>query len=468
MTETTLMWFRNDLRVADNPALDDAASRGSVVGVFLLADRQWQEHHVSARRLAFLKACLKDLRESLDALNIPLVITPASRFEEAPQSLLSIAEAWRATGICCNAEYPLNELRRDRAVARACKTSGLRFERHHGGVIVPPGTVQTATGTPYTVFTPFKKRWLDQLTPDDWTPLPRPAGQAAIKEMPDFQTRSDQTLDQLPNVEDAAWPGGEAESHRRLESFLQTSAQKYQIDRDLPAKPGTSQLSPYLSTGTISARSALAAARKQNNNKLNATPGAFPGLDTWISELIWREFYRHVTAAFPHISTGAAFRRETDQLKWRDDPEQFDRWCKGETGFPLVDAGMRQLNTTGWMHNRLRMVTAMFLSKHLLLDWRQGERYFMENLIDGDFAANNGGWQWSSSTGTDAAPYFRIFNPSSQAAKCDPTGEFIRQWVPETEGLLGADGTHPQPYPQPMVDHAVARERALRFFKRRS
>lgn len=467
MTETTLMWFRSDLRVTDNPALLAARDRGSVVGIFLLADRQWHEHHVSVRRLAFLKACLTELRTALDELNIPLVITPAGRFVEAPEALLKVAGDWQATGICCNAEYPLNELRRDRAVALACRNSGLRFERHHGGVIVPPGTVQTGAGTPYTVFTPFKKRWLEQLTPDDWRPLARPAGQATITKKPDFQTRSEQTLNKLPEVDDTAWPGGEAESARRLEQFLETRVRSYQVDRDLPAKPGTSRLSPYLSIGTLSARSALAAARARNNNKLNATPGAHPGLDTWISELIWREFYRHVTAAFPHISTGAAFRRETDQLKWRDDPEQFDRWCKGETGFPLVDAGMRQLNATGWMHNRLRMVTAMFLSKHLLLDWRLGERYFMENLIDGDFAANNGGWQWSSSTGTDAAPYFRIFNPSSQAKKCDPTGEFIRQWVPETEGLLGADSTQPA-YPQPMVDHAAARERALRFFKRRS
>ena len=196
---------------------------------------------------------------------------------------------------------------------------------------------------------------------------------------------------------------------------------------------------------------------------LNAKPGAIPGLDTWISELVWREFYRHVTAAFPQISKGKAFRARTDTLQWRQDEEQFERWCEGMTGYPIVDAGMRQLNATGWMHNRLRMVTAMFLSKHLLLDWRLGESYFMEQLIDGDFAANNGGWQWSSSTGTDSVPYFRIFNPTSQARKFDAQAKFIREWVPEIDGLAGSS---PSAYPTPMVDHKVARERALAFFKK--
>lgn len=463
MHNTALVWFRNDLRVTDNPALNTAAESGPVVAVFLISDEQWAQHHVATRRLAFLKGCLLDLENQLETLNIPLVIGHAASFAQAPAALLEIASSWHAASIDCNAEYPLNEQRRDRQVANACATAGLRFNRHHGGVIVPPGSVSTAAGAPYTVFSPFKRRWLSQLTPDDWSPEPPPKRQANIGDAPGPQLNNQRLLALLPDHNDDNWPAGSKEAERRLEIFLSRKAAGYQQQRDIPSQAGTSGLSPYLSIGAISARTCLAAARELNDQRLNVKPGARPGLDTWISELVWREFYRHVTAAFPHISTGAAFRRETDQLEWRKDPAAFERWCQGMTGYPLVDAGMRQLNETGWMHNRLRMVTAMFLSKHLLLDWRLGERYFMENLIDGDFAANNGGWQWSASTGTDSVPYFRIFNPTSQAKKFDARSEFIRRWVPEIDGLTAESATT---YPAPMVDHALARQRALAFFKR--
>ena len=199
-------------------------------------------------------------------------------------------------------------------------------------------------------------------------------------------------------------------------------------------------------------------------------PQAAEGADAWINELIWRDFYRHVIALFPHVSKGQAFRSEGDRIPWRHAPEEFAAWQTGHTGYPLVDAAMRQLSTTGWMHNRLRMVTAMFLSKHLLLDWRLGERHFMEQLIDGDFAANNGGWQWSASTGTDAAPYFRIFNPTTQGERFDPEARFVRRYVPELEALSAAQ-IYKRPhalvaaYPAPIVEHRFARERALATFK---
>ncbi len=466
MSTTALVWFRNDLRVADNPALHAAAEEHQVVAVFLLAEKQWQTHSVAPKRLAFLRRCLSALREELGALNIPLVIAPAAEFVDAPAALMKIAHDWRVEQIVCNAEYPLNERRRDEAVSRACRANGFRFRQFHGGVILPPGSVLTATGDPYTVFTPFKRRWLTTLTPDDWAPLPAPAVQQPLNNaaLPDVAVnrQNQELLSRLPQDDDNDWPAGEQSARQRLAEFIDQRVLVYEAQRDHPAKPATSRLSPYLSIGALSARQALSAARSANNNMLNAKPGANPGLDTWISELVWREFYRHVTAAFPQISKGKAFRARTDTLQWRQDEEQFERWCEGMTGYPIVDAGMRQLNATGWMHNRLRMVTAMFLSKHLLLDWRLGERYFMEQLIDGDFAANNGGWQWSSSTGTDSVPYFRIFNPTSQARKFDAQAEFIRHWVPEIDGLAGSS---PSAYPAPMVDHKVARERALAFFK---
>jgi len=459
MTNLSLVWFRNDLRTADNPALFEAAERGSVIGVFLVADEQWQAHDVAPIRIGFLRSTLCQLRARLQALNIPLLVQRAPRFSDAAGSIVRLAQAFRADRVFCNAEYPLNEVRRDRAVYQACRDNGIALERFHGGVIVPPGSLRTTEGKPYTVFTPFKRRWLDTLSTDAWHPLPVPRSQqpltGSLPEIPSFEA----ALQCLPAVAHSDWPAGEAEADRRLQTFLKQRAQDYQQLRDFPAAPATSQLSAYLSIGAISARACLTAARRSNDNQLNARPGKRPGLDSWISELIWREFYRHVCADFPHISTGAAFRRETDALQWRQNPDQFERWCAGRTGYPLVDAGMRQLAATGWMHNRLRMVTAMFLSKHLLLDWRKGERHFMRSLIDGDFAANNGGWQWSASTGTDAAPYFRIFNPSSQQKKFDPDAEFIRRWVPEF-----ADDS--SSYPEPIVDHAAARKRALAFFKR--
>jgi len=214
----------------------------------------------------------------------------------------------------------------------------------------------------------------------------------------------------------------------------------------------TSRLSPYLAIGAVSVRSCFHQAGRLPTN---------PGVETWQSELIWREFYRHVIALFPHVSQGRSFRQEMDTLQWRADPTALSAWKAGQTGYPLVDAGMRQLLATGFMHNRLRMITAMFLTKHLLIDWREGERHFMAHLRDADFASNNGGWQWSASTGTDAAPYFRIFNPESQAKKFDGAGAYIRQFVPE----LG-DGRSDAAYPAPIVDHRAARERALAFFKR--
>jgi len=458
---TSLVWFRNDLRVDDNPALSEACERGTVVALFLVADQQWRDHHVSPGRLKLLRASLETLGESLAHLGIPLWVERAPRFADAPDKLIDVARRCGADAVYCNAEYPLNEVTRDRAAFRACRASGIAFERRHGGVVVPPGAVTTADGSPYKVFTPFKRRWLEHLTPDAWTPLPTPPKQRTpAVDVPPVA----RAIACLPDGAPDDWPAGEREAARRLERFLSGAAERYADARDFPALDGTSRLSPYLSIGAISARRCLAAARGRNGERLNAKPGPSPGLDAWIDELIWREFYRHVIAAFPHVSRGEPFKRELAALSWREDSEQLDRWREGETGYPLVDAGMRQLRQTGWMHNRLRMITAMFLSKHLLLDWRLGERHFMETLVDGDFASNNGGWQWSASTGTDAAPYFRIFNPSSQAQKFDPDREFVRRFVPEA--LEPEPRSAVRTYPDPIVPHAEARRRALAFFER--
>jgi deoxyribodipyrimidine photo-lyase len=244
----------------------------------------------------------------------------------------------------------------------------------------------------------------------------------------------------------------------------------YPLDRDFPSLEGTSKLSPYLHFGLLSARTVFHRAEAQ---RVGLSPAERSGVDVFTNELIWREFYTHILAHFPHVATGP-FRREYQSLRWPGNTDLFQAWAQGKTGYPLVDAAMRQLNTTGWMHNRLRMVTAMFLTKDLLLDWRLGERYFMLNLLDGNLAANNGGWQWSASTGTDAAPYFRVFSPVSQSRKFDPHGEFIRRYVPELASLptsvlhapweAGVD-TKSLGYPTPIVDHAVQRLRVMELFQ---
>jgi deoxyribodipyrimidine photo-lyase len=462
MRGRSLVWFRNDLRVDDNPALQAACERGDVVGAYMPAPAQWRSHGMGANRTAFLLRTLHALAGSLAALNIPLLIRTCDDFADHPRQLVQLATDVAADAVFCNDEYPLDERNRDAAASARCRSAGIEFHRAAGGVVLPPGRVLTAAGQPYTVFTPFKRRWLTQLD----------AGALELSQRPRPQRKLGIASDVVPehfggvgtDLLATTWPGGERAAQQRLAEFVAGAIHRYHEDRDRPDRDGTSCLSPYLAVGAISARQCVVAAR-------SASFAADAGVGAWLNELIWRDFYAHVTAAFPDICRGRAFRPANDRVAWRHDPVAFDAWRAGRTGYPLVDAAMRQLAATGWMHNRLRMLTAMFLTKHLLLDWRHGERHFMELLVDGDFAANNGGWQWSASTGTDAAPYFRIFNPVTQAKKFDPDGVFVRRWVPELASLRGNSifepwrsgvATH---YPAPIVEHGMARLRALAAFR---
>ena len=256
------------------------------------------------------------------------------------------------------------------------------------------------------------------------------------------------------------WPGGEAIAHKRLKQFAQEKIDQYHAGRDFPAHNATSQLSPYLANGILSPRQCFTAAIQANHGKL--TDGQL-GVDTWISELIWREVYKQILANFPRISMNQAFKQETEKWPWRHDQDLFSAWTKGQTGYPLIDAAMRQLHQTGWMHNRLRMVVAMFLTKDCFIDWRLGEKYFMQNLVDGDLAANNGGWQWAASTGCDAVPYFRVFNPVRQSERFDPEGVFIKTYCPELQSVptkqLHDPFKHPigLNYPKPIIDYRNTR-----------
>jgi deoxyribodipyrimidine photo-lyase len=264
------------------------------------------------------------------------------------------------------------------------------------------------------------------------------------------------------------WPAGEEYAHSQLEQFIQERSYEYDKRRDFPGEQGTSVLSPYLAIGAISTRQCLQSAVNENRGSLDEGQ---PGIVSWINELIWREFYRHILASDESLCRFKPFKPETDNLPWRHDQQQFELWKVGKTGYPIVDAAMRQLNETGWMHNRLRMVVSMFLTKHLFIDWRWGEWYFMSKLVDGDFASNNGGWQWSASTGVDAVPYFRIFNPTRQSIRFDPDGNFIRRFVPELRSLSSKHIHQPSNeqalalgYALPMVDHKEATGQTKLYF----
>lgn len=467
MRASELVWFRNDLRCRDQAALAQASERGSVVGVYCFCPGQLTAHGVGGNRVAFLLRCVAELSRELGQLGIALKIIEADTFAEVPEALRALALELGVRRLWFNAEYPLNERRRDGAVTAALQAEGIAIERFDDTVIRAPGTVLTQAGTPYTVFTPFRRRWLESIGPGDLAPRLPPRPQAG----PDIPSDPVPSLPErfVATAPEALWPGGEAPAQERLERFLESAVDGYDKQRDFPALDGTSTLSPWLAVGAISPRQCLHAVVARNDGRLD---GGSRGAATWITELIWREFYRHVMAAFVHVSKGHAFRREYDDLPWRDDPAQLAAWREGRTGYPLVDAAMRQLAATGWMHNRLRMVVAMFLCKNLLLDWRHGEAHFMDLLVDGDFASNNGGWQWSASTGTDAAPYFRIFNPVTQSRRFDPDGHFIRCHVPELAALEGASLHAPWKargpsldYPEPIVETSASRLRAIEVFR---
>lgn len=472
-----LMWFRADLRTADNAALGMACSHAGkgVVACFTICPDQWREHDRSGVQVDFVLRTLRELSRSLAALNIPLLLVTVPRFEGVPAALLSLAREHGCGGVYFNREYELNELRRDAAVAAHFERAGLFARGFTDQTLAEPGTVRTLDGKYFTVFSPFKRALYKLLEREGVAVVAAPRKQAATGIAPTpIPDRVEGFESHVANAA-ALWPAGEEHAASRLGGFIERRLGAYKSRRDLPAVDGTSALSPYLVVGAVSPRQCVRAAMDANGGRLDA---GGEGAVHWISEVAWREFYKHILVGFPRVCMGRAFKPETERLEWETDDRLFDAWCRGMTGVPLVDAGMRQLLATGWMHNRVRMVTAMYLTKDLFIDWRRGERFFMSHLIDGDLGPNNGGWQWSASTGTDAAPYFRIFNPISQSRRFDADAEFIKRYVPELGGLDGGeDSAVHDPaelpallrtrldYPRPIADHAKARDRVMAAFK---
>jgi deoxyribodipyrimidine photo-lyase len=463
-----IWWIRRDLRLADNQALQAAlAAADHVIPLFIWDEAILASPWAGERRLAFLLAGLRNLDEELRSRGSRLVM----RRGQPAAVLAGLANECNVTGVFAEADCSPYAKRRDAKVAEV-----VRLTLTPGVSIRSLDAIRTEKGSPYTVFTPYSRKWksLGAIDASEIAPAP-----AALK-TPD-------------NVMGEPWPEGpplppanpfepgEAEALRRLERFVSgrnAPVHGYADGRNHPALEATSQLSPYLRFGMLSPR--LAAQRAYQALQEAPTKAAKAGVESWLNELIWRDFYLMILSEFPFVRWGS-FRREYDGLVWANDEEHFAAWCAGRTGYPFVDAGMRQLATLGWMHNRLRMVVASFLVKHLLIDWRWGERWFMQQLVDGDPASNNGGWQWVAGVGTDAAPYFRIFNPVTQGQKFDAAGTFVRRWVPE---LAGAPARHlhspwqmapdeqwragcvlGKDYPLPIVDHAWARQRALAAYE---
>lgn len=512
-----LMWFRRDLRIHDNTALAALCERAkeenaSVSAVFFLTPEQWQAHDTSLVQVDHIARTLPILAKELQSnLNVTLTVQLCPSFADCVEALTALCKDNEISCVMANHEYEGNEIDRDEQLTKQLAKDDIEFVRWHDQCILPPQSITTNDGdSMYKVFTPFYKKWRHTLDVSTIQMHEAPAvvsdykinlksPQTFANTIEDIEALSEEMLSdyqktlekseslqhidmtaQLDRARDT-YPAGESAACQRLQAFVDDGINDYDVSRDVPHMHATSQLSAYLTIGSISPRLCYLQASKAQE-KLHGNDGDNEDINRWISELAWRDFYRHVLVEKPNLIRHKAYKEDTDtKLSWSYDEDDFKTWCSGKTGVPLVDAAMRCLNATGFMHNRLRMVTAMFLTKDLLIDWRLGERYFMQQLIDGDFASNNGGWQWSASTGTDSAPYFRIMNPFSQANTHDPKALFIKTWLPELKEvpssiLHNEDKMRKElakvgkfvdvDYPAPMVEHKSVRKLAIAEFKK--
>ncbi|HHF3169074.1 MULTISPECIES: deoxyribodipyrimidine photo-lyase [Vibrio diabolicus subgroup] len=465
-----LVWFRRDLRTLDHTALKAALDSGQpVVACFIATPEQWREHHMAPMQADLIARRLEYLNDELESLNVPFLYKEVPSFSDCTEVISEWAKTLEATSVMANIQYEVNERELDAQVSEALASHDIDFELFHDKCVHPPTTVLNKQGEYFKVFTPFKRAWLTQFQmpavtkPQEQAPL----SSKLLEQLEPIRFSSDFTFS-YPRESSEDWFASTNDVLKQLREFARERSDAYKEDRDFPAIDGTSQLSPYLAIGALSPRQCIARLYAENQqNDLTE------GKATWLSEIIWREFYQHLLVFEPKLVKGKGFIDWEDKIQWSYDEQAFERWKTGATGYPIVDAAMRQLNQTGWMHNRLRMVVASFLTKDLHIDWRWGEAYFMSKLVDGDFAANNGGWQWSASTGCDGQPYFRIFNPISQGEKFDSDGQFVRHWVPEIKSVPNKyihkpwtwEGFSLLEYHKPMVDHKTEREITLRLFK---
>jgi deoxyribodipyrimidine photo-lyase len=429
-TTVNIFWFRRDLRFNDNAGLYQALKQGiPVIPIFIfdkdILDKLEEKHD---RRVVFIHEAIQSVQEQMVAMGSSLQV-----FYGKPMDVfVSLSEKHQVAGVYTNHDYEPYAAQRDGAVAAFLNSKGISFQSFKDQVIFEKDEVMKDDGTPYTVFTPYSKKWKNKLNPSHLLPYPT----ESLKE--NLYNQEPQTIPSLKQMGfhamDLDFP---------LKNVEEEIVKNYKEQRDYPSIKGTSRLSVHLRFGTISIRQLAKQVRSLSEPFLN--------------ELIWREFYQMILWNFPRVGQGLAFKPAYDFIEWRNDEPAFEKWCEGQTGYPIVDAGMRELNATGFMHNRVRMIVASFLCKHLLIDWRWGEIYFAEKLLDFDLASNNGGWQWAAGSGCDAAPYFRIFNPRLQTEKFDKNLSYIRKWVPEFQEFN---------YPKPIVDHDFARKRCLETYSK--
>lgn len=420
----TVFWFRRDLRLQDNAGLYRALKAGHpVVPIFIFDTHILNKLEDKAdRRVEFIHQSITHLNRQLHALGSSLVVfygTPRQVFEHIRPALLF-----------ANSDYEPYARQRDSDIQKLVHQQGGALHLFKDQVIFEKEEVVKDDGKPYTVFTPYSRKWKAALQPFFVKPYPTEKYFHQFKKIP---------AQPVPTLASMGFQETSAIFPDRV--IPQSIIAQYDKTRNFPAIKGTTRLSVHLRFGTVSIRQLAAIARQKN--------------EAWLNELIWRDFYHMILWHFPHVAT-RAFKPAYDKIPWRTSATDFERWCEGQTGYPMVDAGMRELNATGFMHNRVRMIVASFLTKHLLIDWRWGEAYFAKKLLDFDLAANNGGWQWAASSGCDAAPYFRVFNPLLQTEKFDPHLDYVKKWVPE----LGTPA-----YPKPLVEHKFARDRVLKTYK---
>lgn len=425
----TLFWFRRDLRLDDNAGLYCALKSDNPVLCLFIFDKlilsQLEDNNDA--RVTFIYQTIEELHKALHKHGSTLLVL----YDEPATAWKKLLTQYNIASVYTNRDYEPYAKARDTKIANLLKEKNIPFNIYKDQVIFDKDEVIKNDGQPYTVYTPYQRKWYTTLKPFYLKPYPVKKYLRNLHQTPPAPMPGLKTIGFVKN--DRSFPG------KQYEDTISHYAEK----RNFPAIKGTSHIGLHLRFGTISIREAAGKAYSAQEK-------------TWLNELIWREFYMMVLDHFPHTAN-QAFKPAYDNIHWENNEDQFKAWCKGETGYPLVDAGMRELNATGFMHNRIRMVAASFLSKDLLIDWRWGERYFARKLLDYEMASNIGGWQWAAGSGTDAAPYFRIFNPASQMKKFDPELKYIKKWVPEYADF--------GKYPKPIIDHAFARERCLKAFK---
>ncbi|MEO1237096.1 MAG: deoxyribodipyrimidine photo-lyase [Planctomycetota bacterium] len=472
----TIVWFRQDLRLADNPALSAAADRGGpVIPVYVWAPDEEGDWAPGGAQRWWLHHSLKSLADSLESLGSRLIL------REGPtrDALDDLVTKTGADAVYWNRRYEPAVMERDKSIKSWLRNDrGVTANSFNSNLLFEPWQVQTQSGGPYKVYTPFWR--MTQKMPEPDAPIAAPDKLTAPDSWPQSAKLDTLGLEPTRGWKDglaAVWTPGEAEVRKRLDAFLDGPITDYQDERNFPDREGTSRLSPHLHHGEIGPRQAYQAARRyMTDGRRNLSKDDKKQVETFIKEIYWREFAYHVLYHYPD-TPHEPLQEKFSKFPWEQDADQLKRWQKGQTGYPIVDAGMRQLYATGWMHNRVRMIVASFLVKDLLISWEEGAAWFWDTLVDADLASNTLGWQWAGGCGADAAPYFRIFNPVLQGEKFDKDGGYVREWVPEiaelpnkwlhrpweaSESVLKQAGVVlGKTYPEPVVDHKQARESAL-------